>query len=146
MKLISKNIKRGRQEDAHEFLLYLLDAMENSVKQFLFSMNIQNLNFIRTEKSIQDNLISQIFGGKLKSSVICSNCKNSSDKYDNFLDLSLVISAFLHRIFQTTPNQSKRVFSSFVNLKNFQATTNIFVRNARLATIRSRNFHLKDVR
>ena len=90
LKIISKNIKKGRQEDAHEFLLYLLDALENSVKQFLLSLNIKNHNFIRNEKLYRDNLISQIFGGKLKSSVVCQNCKESSDKYDNFIDLSLV--------------------------------------------------------
>lgn len=33
----------------------------------------------------------QIFGGRLRSRVTCSQCKHNSDTYDNILDLSLEI-------------------------------------------------------
>ncbi len=83
--MIAKNIKIGRQEDAHEFLLYMLDAMEKSSKSFITT---STKNFLKN--SNDDNLIQKIFGGKMISSVTCLKCKKSSKKIDNYLDLSLV--------------------------------------------------------
>jgi ubiquitin carboxyl-terminal hydrolase 36/42 len=84
--LISKHLRVGRQEDAHEFLLYLLDALEKSAKQF---KQTQSNSF--ASQSNEDNLIQKLFGGKLVSSVTCLKCKNVYKKYDNFLDVSLHI-------------------------------------------------------
>ncbi len=85
IRLISKNIRIGRQEDAHEFLLYILDAMEKSSKQYITS---STKNFVKNCN--EDNLIQKIFGGKMVSSVTCLKCKKSSKKIDNYLGLSLV--------------------------------------------------------
>ena len=85
IKIISKNIRIGRQEDAHEFLLYMLDSFEKSFKQFKLSSTKHFIN-----NSDEDNLIQKIFGGKMISSVTCLKCKKSSNKIDNYLDLSLV--------------------------------------------------------
>jgi ubiquitin C-terminal hydrolase len=90
IKLIAKNLRIGRQEDAQEFLLYLLDAMEKSSKQFKLT---STKGFIKTNDSNTDNLIQKIFGGKMVSSVTCLRCKKISKKVDNYLDLSLVIFA-----------------------------------------------------
>jgi ubiquitin C-terminal hydrolase len=96
IKLIAKNLRIGRQEDAHEFLLYLLDAMEKSSKQFKLT---STKGFIKSNESQSDNLIQKIFGGKMISSVTCLKCKKSSKKIDNYLDLSLVIFNFNFRKF-----------------------------------------------
>lgn len=87
LKLISKNIKIGRQEDAHEFLLYFLDGLEKSCKTFV--NQIRN-NFIVSNTTDEDNLIQKLFGGKLASKVICLKCKNVSKKVDQYLDISIV--------------------------------------------------------
>ena len=87
LKLISKNIKIGRQEDAHEFLLYFLDGLEKSCKTFV--NQIRN-NFIVSNITDEDNLIQKLFGGKLASKVICLKCKNVSKKVDQYLDISIV--------------------------------------------------------
>jgi len=87
LKFISKNIKIGRQEDAHEFLLYLLDGLEKACKTFVTS--IKN-NFIVSSNLNDDNLIQKLFGGKMASCVICLKCKNVSKKIDQYLDISIV--------------------------------------------------------
>jgi ubiquitin carboxyl-terminal hydrolase 36/42 len=87
LKVISKNLKIGRQEDAHEFLLYLLDALEKSCK--IYTDTIKS-NFIINSNGNEDNLIQKLFGGKLASCVICLKCKNVSKKIDQYLDISLV--------------------------------------------------------
>jgi len=88
LKNISKSLKVGRQEDAHEFLIYLLDVMERSSKQF---MELNSYKFIVKNDLNTDNLIQKIYGGVTKSSVICSKCKNPSDTFEQFLDAGLVI-------------------------------------------------------
>jgi hypothetical protein len=88
LKFISKNIKIGRQEDAHEFLLYFLDGLEKSCKNYVNSIRS---NFIVSNQSNEDNLIQKLFGGKLASCVICLKCKNVSKKVDQYLDISIVI-------------------------------------------------------
>lgn len=91
IKFISKNIKIGRQEDAHEFLLYLLDGLEKACKNFVGT--IKN-NFIVSGNVSDDNLIQKLFGGKLASCVICLKCKNVSKKVDQYLDISIVKKIF----------------------------------------------------
>lgn len=87
LRFISKDLRVGRQEDAHEFLRQILDACHRS--------------FIPAAASKQDDKISpaishttlvhQLFGGYLRSQVKCQDCKFSSNTYDPFLDLSLEI-------------------------------------------------------
>jgi hypothetical protein len=91
LNVISKNLKIGRQEDAHEFLLYLLDAMEKSCKKYIDTIKS---NFIINSNGNEDNLIQKLFGGKLASCVICLKCKNVSKKIDQYLDISLVKNLF----------------------------------------------------
>jgi len=88
LKLISKNIKIGRQEDAHEFLLYLLDGLEKACKHFVTA---SKNNFIVPSNLNDDNLIQKLFGANLASCVICLRCKNVSKKIDRYLDISIVI-------------------------------------------------------
>ncbi|KAJ7098291.1 hypothetical protein C8R44DRAFT_811268 [Mycena epipterygia] len=84
------------QQDAHEFLRILLDAM-----------SMEELDIIkksqppqppkkrrRTSAPPDDALISltdMIFGGKLASILVCQKCKHVSNTYEDFNDLSLSI-------------------------------------------------------
>lgn len=85
LKSYARTLVKFRQEDAHEFLRFLLDAM-------------QYCCLVRAPKSLkpfdplrETTLIHKIFGGKLRSRVQCGRCKHNSDTYDPILDLSLDI-------------------------------------------------------
>lgn len=92
LRIISKNIKIGRQEDAHEFLLYLLDSLEKSCKTYVNST--KNSFIVSNNPLDNDNLIQKLFGGRLASCVICLKCKNVSKKVDQYLDISIVRNFF----------------------------------------------------
>lgn len=81
MKLIAKHFRLGRQEDSHEFLLHLLEAMEKGCARKLTS----------SPKSKEKNVIQEVFGGKLQSQVKCLNCKKESNTMDPVMDLCLEI-------------------------------------------------------
>ncbi|NWI70494.1 UBP36 hydrolase, partial [Todus mexicanus] len=82
LKKIAQNIHFGRQEDAHEFLRYTIDAMQRACLN----------GCTRLDRQTQaTTLVHQIFGGYLRSRVKCSVCKSVSDTYDPYLDLALEI-------------------------------------------------------
>ncbi|NXK12653.1 UBP36 hydrolase, partial [Herpetotheres cachinnans] len=82
LKKFAQHIRFGRQEDAHEFLRYTIDAMQKACLR----------GCTRLDRQTQaTTLIHQIFGGYLRSRVRCLECKSVSDTYDPFLDLSLEI-------------------------------------------------------
>ncbi|XP_046858859.1 ubiquitin carboxyl-terminal hydrolase 3-like [Xenia sp. Carnegie-2017] len=68
-----------QQQDAHEFMHYLLDRVHNELLLTKMACNGKN------------TIVTGIFGGLLESQVICSRCGNESRKHDPFLDLSLDI-------------------------------------------------------
>ncbi|KFP76104.1 Ubiquitin carboxyl-terminal hydrolase 42, partial [Apaloderma vittatum] len=84
VKRIGKNFRFGSQEDAHEFLCFTVDALQKAC------LNGSN----KLDRSSQaTTLISQIFGGYLRSRVKCLNCKAVSDTYEPFFDITLDIKA-----------------------------------------------------
>jgi len=83
LKNISKVLKWGRQEDSHEFIRYIVDALQ---KSSLFGLNTK----LETRLG-ETTVIHRIFGGHLQSQVHCSSCNYKSNTFDPFLDLSLEI-------------------------------------------------------
>ncbi|CAI9532520.1 unnamed protein product [Staurois parvus] len=91
------------QQDAQEFLRFLLDGLHNEVNRVTVKPkpNTQDLDhLLDTEKSRQmwkrylereDSRIVELFVGQLKSSLTCSECGYCSTVYDPFWDLSLPI-------------------------------------------------------
>ena len=84
----------GRQEDAHEFLIHLIDAMQDgelkaagvdpTARGWRDSLPIPRLD--------ETTFIHRVFGGYLRSQVRCTKCSYRSNTYDPFLDLSLEVS------------------------------------------------------
>ncbi|KAM9167178.1 LOW QUALITY PROTEIN: ubiquitin carboxyl-terminal hydrolase 42-like, partial [Mergus octosetaceus] len=74
----------GSQEDAHEFLRYTVDAMQEACLNGSTELD---------RSSQATTIIHQIFGGFLRSRVKCLNCKAVSDTYEAFLDITLDIKA-----------------------------------------------------
>ncbi|XP_045766892.1 ubiquitin carboxyl-terminal hydrolase 36 isoform X1 [Maniola jurtina] len=85
LRLICRHLTPGRQEDAHEFLRYLVEAME---KCYL-------TRFINADKldqySKETTPLNQILGGYLRSTVRCLACHHLSTTYQHFQDLLLDI-------------------------------------------------------
>lgn len=81
---VSKSFRIGRQEDSHEFFRLLLDSMQRSC---LRKANIKQEN----HPAAPTTLVNRIFAGKLKNSLKCAKCKYVSERFDDFLDLSLEI-------------------------------------------------------
>ena len=99
--VIAKHLRRGRQEDSHEFLRYAIDAFQRSclagqsplvpaISHLLLKQ--LNLSLSKADPKIAETTwVHKIFGGKLRSRVTCASCGHNSDTFDNNLDLSLDI-------------------------------------------------------
>ncbi|KAI0751007.1 hypothetical protein C8Q80DRAFT_1098354 [Daedaleopsis nitida] len=85
LQLIAKHMRRGRQEDSHEFLRYLVDALQRSALAG-FSPKLDS-------KVAETTWVYMIFGGLLRSRVNCLSCGHNSDTFDRMLDLSVDIAS-----------------------------------------------------
>jgi ubiquitin C-terminal hydrolase len=84
----------GRQEDAHEFLVHLLDAMHDG-ELIAAGINQQNSGWrdkLPVPRLDETTFIHRVFGGYFRSQVRCTKCGYRSNTYDPFLDLSLEVS------------------------------------------------------
>lgn len=85
LKLIAKHMRVGRQEDAHEFLRFLIESFQKSSLETYGQTNYMDNERKRT------NPIFQIFGGIAQSKVTCLHCKKDSKTNDPIMDLALDI-------------------------------------------------------
>ncbi|KAK4858338.1 hypothetical protein QYF36_014881 [Acer negundo] len=83
LRCISRNFRSSRQEDAHEYMVNLLESMHKCC----LPSGVPSESPGAYEKS----LVHKIFGGRLRSQVKCMQCSYCSNKFDPFLDLSLEI-------------------------------------------------------
>ncbi|OAX44033.1 cysteine proteinase [Rhizopogon vinicolor AM-OR11-026] len=81
--LIAKHMRKGRQEDSHEFLRYAIDALQKSCLAG-YPPKID-------PKLAETSWVHKIFGGRLRSRVTCKECHYNSDTFDSMLDVSLDI-------------------------------------------------------
>ncbi|KAK3435633.1 hypothetical protein EUGRSUZ_C00353 [Eucalyptus grandis] len=83
LRCISRNFRNARQEDAHEYMVNLLESMHKCCLP----------SGVPTEspRAYDKSLVHKIFGGRLRSQVKCMQCSYGSNTFDPFLDLSLEI-------------------------------------------------------
>ncbi|KAL3276176.1 hypothetical protein HHI36_020894 [Cryptolaemus montrouzieri] len=85
LRFICRNFILGRQEDAHEFLRHLVEAME---KAYLSRFR----NHDQLDAKVKETTpLNQIFGGYLRSAVHCLECSHVSTTFQHFQDLLLDI-------------------------------------------------------
>lgn len=75
---------KDKQEDAHEFLMFILDAMHTSCLQGSKDLG---------STSEHSTLIREIFGGSWRSQIKCLCCQETTDLLEPFLDITLDIKA-----------------------------------------------------
>ncbi|KAK1414370.1 hypothetical protein QVD17_30114 [Tagetes erecta] len=85
MRSVNCRIGDGSQEDAHEFLRLLITTMQSICLEGLGGEDVVD------PKLQETTFIQHTFGGQLRSKVKCSKCHHESDKYENFMDLTLEI-------------------------------------------------------
>uniref|UniRef100_A0A1J3D4T6 Ubiquitin carboxyl-terminal hydrolase n=1 Tax=Noccaea caerulescens TaxID=107243 RepID=A0A1J3D4T6_NOCCA len=85
LRLFAEHFKYGRQEDAHEFLRYVIDACHNT------SLRLKKLRMKGVEPLNGNTVVKEIFGGALQSQVKCLSCGAESNKADEIMDISLEI-------------------------------------------------------
>mmetsp|Transcript_34156 Transcript_34156/g.75759 ORF Transcript_34156/g.75759 Transcript_34156/m.75759 type:complete len:777 (+) Transcript_34156:33-2363(+) len=78
--LFSRSFQRGQQEDSHEFLHAVLDAVERDARKSMMSMG---------HKRGCRTLVEDMFQGHTISQVKCLECGHESNVYEPFATLSL---------------------------------------------------------
>ncbi|GMI90023.1 ubiquitin-specific protease 25 [Hibiscus trionum] len=107
IKIFAENFRFGRQEDAHEFLRYVIDACHNTC------LRLKKLRRKGSEgvggggEAVNGNtVVKEIFGGALQSQVKCLGCGGESNKVDEIMDISLDVlnsgslKEAMHKFFQ----------------------------------------------
>lgn len=91
--LFAEHFRWGRQEDAHEFLRYVIDACHTACLRVRKRLPAASANGDcgQEEGRGQGNcmLMRETFGGALLSQVKCLVCKGESNKTDEIMDISL---------------------------------------------------------
>eukprot|EP00127_Corallochytrium_limacisporum_P003323 Clim_evm12s148 gene=Clim_evmTU12s148 len=86
-----------QQQDAHEFLRYLLDTLHNELSTMPDGTQGPTKKYkTRRVASLKQSMIKEVFQGQLLNEVQCLKCRHISKKYDLFLDLSLDIPPEYH--------------------------------------------------
>ncbi|KAF5469527.1 hypothetical protein F2P56_013592 [Juglans regia] len=83
LQCISRNFRKARQEDAHEYMVNLLESMHKCC----LPSGVPS----ESPTACENSLVYKIFGGRLRSQVKCLQCSYCSNTFDPFLDLSLEI-------------------------------------------------------
>lgn len=105
LRLFADHFRLGRQEDAHEFLRYVIDACHNTCLR-LKKLHQHRRKPVATEGFEGNSVVKDIFGGALQSQVKCLLCGKESNKVDEIMDISLDVmhsaslKEALHKFFQ----------------------------------------------
>ena len=85
MRAVVKHFRPGRQEDAHEYLLGLIEAVQSASLRVAAKARGET----PSQRLAETTEVQQLFGGHLHSQVVCHACRKASSSYEPFLDLSL---------------------------------------------------------
>jgi ubiquitin carboxyl-terminal hydrolase 36/42 len=86
MQHFAPRLARGRQEDAHEMLRLMVEALQHAC---LRSAGLPTHGPLTAPSKRERTMVERIFGGELRSAVVCRSCGAASHTADPFDDLSL---------------------------------------------------------
>ncbi|KAL8446137.1 hypothetical protein Emag_004823 [Eimeria magna] len=86
----------GRQEDAHEFFRFLLDALMKAPATAAAVAQQQQQQQQRVKKEVRPEValtsyFGRLFGSWLRSSVVCAECNRASVRFESAIDIPLDI-------------------------------------------------------
>ncbi|OMO74565.1 Peptidase C19, ubiquitin carboxyl-terminal hydrolase 2 [Corchorus capsularis] len=105
LKIFSENFRFGRQEDAHEFLRFVIDACHNTCLR-LKKLRRKGRDEGGGEAVNGNSVVKEIFGGALQSQIKCLGCGAESNKVDEIMDINLDVvnsgslKEAMHKFFQ----------------------------------------------
>ncbi|KAG1650828.1 Ubiquitin carboxyl-terminal hydrolase 3 [Nymphon striatum] len=146
-----------QQQDAHEFLRYMLDRLHTELLGILPFSNDPTSRYI-SNLSIRgkSTIVTAIFGGILQSEVNCLECSTESKKHDPFLDLSLDLPS--HIIGKTVKQKDQKdqkdcerpascsiydCLSSFTELEKLADTEQYFCNNCKCRQQSTKKFWIR---
>lgn len=88
IRIFAEHFRGGRQEDAHEFLRYVIDACHNTCLR-LKKLRRKGGDTAAVNGNGGNTVVKEIFGGALQSQVKCLTCGSESNKVDEIMDISL---------------------------------------------------------
>lgn len=88
---VGKQFRHNRQEDAHEYLVQLLDCMHEEILK-------ANSVKLSDGRIAETTVISRIFGGYLCNELRCPSCKFCSKTYNHYQSLSLDVNSGISSI------------------------------------------------
>ncbi|KAG8832905.1 hypothetical protein FRC17_000347, partial [Serendipita sp. 399] len=80
LRKIAPSFRQYRQEDAHEFLRFSIDALQLAAQDGVKEV---------PDKVAATSWVHRLFGGQFRSRVTCGECGYNSDTFEAFLDLSV---------------------------------------------------------
>ncbi|XP_063894855.1 ubiquitin carboxyl-terminal hydrolase 3 isoform X2 [Helicoverpa armigera] len=108
-----------QQQDAHEFLRYMLDRLHTELQQLLPDRADSGC----VPRAPSASIVTAVFGGTLQSEVRCLACGTESKKFDPFLDLSLELPEIGRH---EAPVALSDCLSSFVQVEELADTERYF--------------------
>ncbi|KAM0751689.1 cysteine proteinase [Meredithblackwellia eburnea MCA 4105] len=127
LKLIAKHFRLGRQEDSHEFLRFCIDGLQESA---LFGKSP------KLEQRLKEStFVHQIFGGRLRSRVKCTECGHPSDTFDSVLDLSLDVNGC---------DSIKQALNRFVRVDTLKGSNKYKCEKCKKLVVAEKNFTICD--
>jgi len=148
-----------QQQDAHEFLRYMLDRLHTELLLLIpsFSWNGNEINsksrfanIIKSGSGKSDSIVSagfkmkernsivtSVFGGTLQNEVRCSCCGMESKKHDPFLDLSLDIPCY------SGDSKLEDCLSRFVDIEELVDSDMYFCSNCKVRQKSTKRFWIR---
>ncbi|KAF3591062.1 hypothetical protein DY000_02027252 [Brassica cretica] len=82
---IGIHLGNGKQEDAHEFLRFVVDTMQS------VCIKASGYDMPKTKKLEDTTLIGLTFSGYLRSKIKCMKCQEKSERHEKMMDLTVEI-------------------------------------------------------